>query len=196
MSYDNNIPVSGQTLGGTRAQINQNFADIDTDFQINHVAFNDSGAGKHKFMQMPVQASVPTTASSEGGLYVEDDLSGVAQLNFRGETNGSSYQLTLATNGVDPNIATIGAANGWSFIPGGLLIQWGSGSAPSGTSGTFSFPRAFSVTPYSLQVSIVRSSGASANYGFAISTVNSTGFKTNSGYSSSHTFYWIAIGTP
>lgn len=62
MSYTSNIPLSGESLGSTRDRINQNFQQIDTVLAVNHVPFNDAGEGKHKFLQMPEQASAPTTA--------------------------------------------------------------------------------------------------------------------------------------
>lgn len=195
MTYTSNIPQSGETLGSTRARINTNFQEIATVEAVNHIAFNDGDAGKHKFLQMPVQAA-PTTAASEGGVFVKDDANMIAQLYYKGESEGSSYQLTTATDGADAAIGTIGASNGWSFLPGGVLIQWGSDTAPAGTSGFFTYPRAFGATPYSLQVSLVRTSSSSSSYDLLISTLDATQFKTNSGFSNPHTFYWMAIGIP
>ena len=72
MTYNNNVPQSGQTLGNTRSPINTNFSLIASVEAVNHVAFNSSGAGKHKFLQMPEQgvapSGAPTTAVNEGGL--------------------------------------------------------------------------------------------------------------------------------
>ena len=128
MSYNNNVPQAGQTLGNTRQPINTNFALIDTVEAVNHVGFNLTGAGKHKFLQMPDQASAPTTAANEGGLYVKA-VTGSSELFYRKESNGTEIQLT-GVGGSIPTILTGSViftgttvndivaipANSWGFI--------------------------------------------------------------------------------
>lgn len=66
------LPDSGQTLGVSRPKINTNFSLIQSVFDLNHVTFNNSGAGKHRMMQMPVvQAASPGTAAGEIALYTK-----------------------------------------------------------------------------------------------------------------------------
>lgn len=111
MTYTSNIPVTGDTLGGTRDRIRTNFQEIASVVAVNHVAFNSLGEGKHKYLQMPeVTASgagVPTTAADEGGLYVDADSgsSPTSALFFRKESDGDSIQLT-GWGGVTPVILT------------------------------------------------------------------------------------------
>lgn len=74
MPYNNNVPpASGGTLSGTRDPIRNNFTQIQTVSNVNHVDYDDADQGKHKFLQMPTQGSAPTTAATEGGLYVKNN---------------------------------------------------------------------------------------------------------------------------
>tara|TARA_R110002126_G_scaffold51939_1_gene141835 strand:+ start:7947 stop:8522 length:576 start_codon:yes stop_codon:yes gene_type:complete len=189
MAYDNNIPVSGNTLGGTRQQINSNFADIDTHFQVNHVDFETSGAGKHTFLQMPEQSSAPTTAANEGGVYTKEADS-ESCLFYRREGDGAELQLTTAAS-------TVNATEGMSFLPGGLLMKWGIVATP-GASGTVTFSvaagfTAFSAAPYSITLT-----GNHATTGTAYATTG-TPIATEFLYRTSTTqnadnLYWTAIG--
>ncbi len=142
MTYTANVPQSGQTLGFTRPIINSNFNRIFTVFQNNHVAFNESGEGKHKFLQMPEQSAAPTTLPDEGGLYTkvgtnpsETNLFFRAENSSGGPPGGYEYQLTkvisaqtalFATNGAyGTPPATFTQTGGWTFLPGNLLLQYG-----------------------------------------------------------------------
>lgn len=96
MTYTSSLPVSGDSLGSTRDRIRTNFQQIATVEAVNHIAFNELGEGKHKFLQMPIQASAPTTSADEGGLYTKDDSASApkAALFYRNESNGTEIQLT------------------------------------------------------------------------------------------------------
>lgn len=94
MTYDPRPNASGDTLVASRDPIRTNFEILQSRFQDNHTDFG-SGTGKHKFMQMPEQASAPTTAVNEGALYTKQgSYSASAELFYRRESNGSEIQLT------------------------------------------------------------------------------------------------------
>lgn len=155
MTYTSDIPQSGETLGGTRARINTNFQNIATVMAINHVAFNETDQGKHAYLQMPESGTdfnnnttPPSTNADEGAFYAKAANS-VTTLFYRSESNGQEYQLTSVD---DANIATFGSSSqGWTFLPGGLVLQYGIVTAP-GTSGQVTFDRTFSAAPYSIVI--------------------------------------------
>ena len=91
MSFTPNIPDSGQTLGGSRSQISNNFANYYTVMSVNHVAPNASGQGKHAFVEMPVQSSVPATLAGEGGLFTQT-LDGKSILYYQRDANTTINQ--------------------------------------------------------------------------------------------------------
>lgn len=74
MSFTPGIPNTGQSLGFTKDSVRNNFLNYFDTISVNHVAPNVAGAGKHKFMQMPVQGSAPSTAATEGAIYAKTIL--------------------------------------------------------------------------------------------------------------------------
>jgi len=215
MTYNTSVPASGQSLGETQPIIQQNFSDINTAFGKNHIPLTTSNDGKHKFLQLPESgtgwdnnSSPPATAANEGGLYVAA-VGGVSQLHFRGENTGSSYQLTTSTAGADGNITTFGTDTnyqvgppslngGWTFLPGGLIMQWGNSNTAASTDVfTYTFPRTFPNNVWNIQVTGYRAPSSPGNVTDAwVSTSNLTtsGFQVYNNGSHSFQFYWLAIG--
>lgn len=210
MTYTSDIPApSGDTLGGTRDRIRTNFQQIATVAAVNHIAFNASGQGKHKFLQMPEQPGSigqvgaplpPTTAADEGGLYTKVGINPAeTNLVFRAESDGFEYQLTkviAASTGRFGNNTVAYVANnngGWTFLPGGLLLQYGRRTSP-GSSGTVTFPVAFPSgnAPFSIVVTNERNSARSAN--IDNSAISATSFDYFMETSGSVALNWIAIG--
>jgi len=198
MSYNPNIPGSGQSLGETQSGIQQNFADINTRFQVNHIAFNDSGGGKHKPIQIP-EASAPSTAANEGAIYTKAGSNpSETNLFFRAESNGYEYQLTHAISASTTQFSTnteyiANHYGGWCFLPGGLILQYGRRTSP-GSNGTVTFPLVFpsGAAPFSIILTNERTSSRS-------SSVNSVGitsvkFDYEMETGGSAALNWIAIG--
>lgn len=190
-SYSPRPNASGDTLVLSRDVIRTNFESLDTVIAVNHVEIGDGDEGKHKFLVMPVSGSnynnntaAPTTAASEGGLYVKDDSGGNAQLFYREESNGTERQLTGGTV----------AAEGSVELPGGTILKWGKATSP-GTSGDITFSTPFPTNLFCVTFGIERASSSSTQNVYVDSdgTVDETGFAYSS-TSSSSDFYWQAIG--
>jgi len=189
MSYTSDIPQSGESLGGTRARINTNFQQIAVVEAVNHVAFNAAGEGKHKFLQMPEQSAAPTTAGNEAGFY-SAQANSVSQLFMRRESDGATLQLTAS----DVSDVTAQATEGYSCLPGGLLIQYGSiGAEASSSTYTITFPKAFSSAPYSVVMSPFKA-GTVSTVDSYVQTVSTTDFTIRRGDGHSWDFFWMAIG--
>jgi hypothetical protein len=191
MSFTPNIPAVGQSLGNSRPSVNGNFSTINTTIAVNHVAMNAAGQGKHKFIQMPV-TTVPSTAVQEIGLYTKL-VNGLSRLFLRQENNGTEVQVS----GVDPLIA----ATGYSFLPGGLLIQWGSTTTTGAGSGTTPvvFPTTFTtlgVNTNAYSVVVTANTGAiSLSQNLTVDNVTHAGFDLlQRGYIAGRTVKYIAIG--
>lgn len=178
MTYTNNIPQSTDSPSDSQPQILANFQSIATVVNKNHVDFNDGDEGKHKFLQMPEQSSAPTTGANEGGLYTKESNS-ITELFFRRESDGTEIQLTDG----DPSTGT----SGYTFLPGGLLLQWGTGSGSTlGT--TVNFTTSFS-TVYQVVGSVISTSGDRA---VSISSVTTSGFTAKT--QGNNTISYFAIG--
>ena len=120
----NNVPLAGQTLGVTRVPINQNFATIDTAFQVDHVDYNIAGQGQHNKVSFPVQNPVP--AQQAGIVQLYSQLSAITnqpELVFAHQTGSTA---PLAAQIVE--FTSAGWTNpGWTRLPSGILLKWHSG---------------------------------------------------------------------
>ncbi len=97
MTYTRNIPISGDSLGGTRDRIRTNFQQIDTVMAVNHVAFNSSGEGKHKFVQTPDQTADVASGVNEPVFYATS-ISGTNLGVLQYSRGGSSAVPTPVTS--------------------------------------------------------------------------------------------------
>jgi hypothetical protein len=182
MTFTANIPNTGQSLGSTQKAVRDNFSNYNNTISVNHVAPNSTGAGKHTFSEFVVQASDPATAPNEITLYGKTTTSGNTELFIRKDNSGNVYQLTSGT----PS----SASTGYTFLPGGIIIQWGRTN-----SGSVSFPKEFSNVPYNVQVSSLANGISTSNLVNISNSPNptSTGFSVNQGTGGLF-YYWLAIG--
>ena len=133
MSFNANIPQSGDQLSQSQPQILGNFQEIGSWVAVNHVTF-DSGSttGKHSFVEFPVQNPVPTTAAAEVGLYCQTStLTSQPELVFSKQSGTSVYEFTSSGQLVN---------GGWVRHPSGILMLWGTGGPGSAGSYTATFP--------------------------------------------------------
>jgi hypothetical protein len=195
MVYNNAIPNANDPFSVSQPQIKANFAQIATAFNVDHEDFNAVNEGKHAKVTFPEQASDPTTSSNEVAIYSKDDGSGNTRVYYRPPSNGTVYQLT----GPDPSAAT----NGYSYLPGGLLLQWGQHTTTNTTSQTISFNTNFSATAYNVSVTYEVDSNSSNVRNFVNvqeGTISNSGFTANSrdrngvAIPASKKIHWIAIG--
>ncbi|MGD8327647.1 MAG: hypothetical protein PVF65_12090 [Sphingomonadales bacterium] len=180
MSYQAGIPLGTDNPSDSATDFRNNFGQIDTVVAVNHVQFNDADAGKHKFLQMPDQSSAPTTASNEGALYTKA-VTGVTQLFFREENNGTERQMTGAFTA---------ASSGELIIPGGLTLKWGTATT-AGTTLTVTYPSPFSTATYNVQIT---SLSAGATTIFSSSSYVAASFLCTSS-NPNESFSWLAIGS-
>jgi hypothetical protein len=172
------IPNAGQSLGETRDGIKENFTTIQDAFQVDHVAYDATGEGFHSKVTFP-QGTAPTVAVDNVVLYAKDTNSRPT-IFMRQENNGSEVQLS----GPTPSVGS----NGSTFLPGGLLFQWGFNASAGNASVVF--PTAFS-SLYSITIGTRGNSGSSGYH--RISTESATGFSVQATATSG--FYWMAVGT-
>lgn len=118
MAYNANIPQPSDSLS-------QSQADILANFQAIAPLFNQ---GIQQFIILPEQTSAPATNANEIALYSKD-VSGSSQLFMRRESNGVELNFT----------SSLQASSGWSRLPSGILIKWGSATPTRNTLGTVTY---------------------------------------------------------
>lgn len=168
--YNGNIPQPSDRPSDSQADLLNNFGAIKVFLDRNHVAIVDpttnTSEGKHKFLQMPEQGSAPTTDANEAGLYVKEQSSR-STLFFRQESNGTEVQMT--------NLDPLLASSGYTFLPGGLILQWGAAVSTSSNPTNVTYPTPFS-TVYQVTATFSNSSASLASKTWNISSMTNSGF--------------------
>jgi hypothetical protein len=188
-AYTYDIPQPTDIPAKSQSQILQNFTSIDdgiNGFARNHVSLTNGTSsddieerGKHNFVELVSLGTNPTPpsglATAEFTLY-NNKVGTSAQLYFVRGASSVYVPLTCGPNSVPTNNNP-----GWTFLPGGLLMVWGTFT---GTTQTYATP--FSDVPWTYQAT-----PSSGGIGFGI-----TATKTSITWSgaSSGTKSYIAIG--
>ena len=117
-TFTPNMPASGNSLGFTRPLVLGNFGNYKENMEVNHLGVNSADFGKHKFLQMPVQASAPTTAALEGGFYTKKIPTTLAeaQLYYRRESDGDEFGMAFLS-GTTAYPGTAGDTSVLDFSP-------------------------------------------------------------------------------
>lgn len=195
-TYTLGYPQDGSSLGQSKSTIRNN---LDGTFQtvaVDHV--NNNGqpgmqpAGYHTIIHQVPQSSVATVA---GYNQVFSGVPGTLVVN--GVTtpavpaNGDEQLYSLTGGGVLSQLTGSNASsNGYAWV-GGVLFQWGSGTATS-TGATINFPIAFPTAVFSVTCTVYNSSSSvrSVSEVSAASLSSFTAISTNS----TNSIYFMAVG--
>jgi hypothetical protein len=191
MTFTGGIPQPGQSLGQTQAAVNNNFANYFNAFSVNHVQPNGNGTypqGKHTFCEFVSQAQAPATATAEVAEYCRT-IAGVAQLFLQKENQlagASDIQMSRVDTG------TLSANRGYSFLPGGTIIQWGrDGFAGTAVAKTVTFPIPFTANIFTVYAFPI---GFNNIFHGDNETLIDVIISRNTGTGSGQNFWWLAIG--
>jgi hypothetical protein len=140
MSFNQNIPQPGDKISQSQGQILGNFQSLYTWANANHVSFDLTNAGKHIYVQMPVQGAPPAFTLGEIDLWNQAYTVNAATKNEfyirkENQTNVGTVDVSV------PSTASIlgyysGASisyTGWTFLPSGILMQWGQATTAVGS---------------------------------------------------------------
>lgn len=132
--YNGNIPQPTDGQNVSQGQMLINFVSIQSLIDVNHVDFANVNAGKHAFVEMPTQSPVPVTIANEVGMYVQASTFTSQPEIVISKQAGSTAPLQTY------EITSAGYSNpGWSRLPSGILLKWGTFSGVAG-SNTVTFP--------------------------------------------------------
>lgn len=112
-------------------QINCN--SVESWAQQDHFGFNDDNGGWHQNVRLQNHAAPgnPAFSGDPGGVLYSNNP--VASANNPGwpfwQNNLGTFQITGSASANIPSAI----ANGWSFLPGGVIMQWGNVALPPNT---------------------------------------------------------------
>lgn len=186
MTYNPNIPQPSDIPSQSQGEILTNFQQLNTVFDVDHVAFNDSNAsnrGKHDKSTYIELGADPTTAADEISLYSKD-VGGNTRLFMRQESDGGVIQLS----GANPTSGTSGS----TFLAGGLIIKWGVRTSPTDGSTVVFAGGAFPNNVFALTLGERRNgTSVTATYFTSLTT---SGFTIRTSTGSNDAVHYIAIG--
>lgn len=192
-TYNANIPTGTVNLDEDYINLRNNFQQLNTSFGKDHYEFDNatSSNGYHKAVHL-VQQVAPAAVAGAGSLYcttVNDGINNDQTLYYKTGAN-RIIQLTR-------NFVPVAASSGYTFLPGGLIIQWAT-IAAVGTTLTSRTFTSMSLIPFpnscfSMQATMYDAAATGTNV-LILSSVTATGFKYYNTSSSAKTFFILAIG--
>lgn len=198
-TYNPNIPTGNVKLNIDYLALRNNFTQLNTTYGIDHLPYTNgtSQLGYHTAIHLVPQAA-PTATLGYGQIYnqeVNDGYSTDTTLYF---LTGKNRNLQLTSN-MTP--AVDGSGNGFTFIPGGFIVEWGTftstavgGSTPNCT---VPFPRTFATSVYSVNCTVLDTTAS--RYFVILNSLANNQFTANIRDSSGSRapgikMYWMAIG--
>ncbi len=194
--YTRDTPFASHNPSADQPVMQTNTNSIDSLIQEDHFGFNDNNGGLHK-QSTYVNQAAPPTGAGQLALYSKGAIGGPSALYLIRDNNaGTETQLSSLTIGT-----AVAATTGASWLPGGLLIQWGAFTMTAvATAQTITFLNPFSTTNPLFPLPIV-TTGAGitnaipvGNRAVEVQTFTNADFQAINGSGTVRTLYWMAIG--
>jgi hypothetical protein len=196
LPYDTGFPVPGDSLGTTQAKFFNNTSSVKSLLNVNHYDFSNTLYGNHKLVIYGRETSnfpnLTGILANAIATYGKSDGTRT-QLVFQPSGDSTGAQAIQLTAG-DVTNANFGAAtNGWTFLPGNLIYQYGFQAAINGNI-TVTYPLPFPTAVYSVEITPVTDDNTTIRN--SILNVSGTASFVISHTDTSHLtgFYWMAIG--
>lgn len=193
MSYDSNVPTTGHSASQDYAQMQANYAQIQTSFSVNHrpLASGAGSEGYHTVVQFPAVVADPNLVSPATSLYIKT-VSAESELFFQnGALAADAVQLTGSIISASGNT---GAGSTFSIFqtPWGIRIFAGqTQSLAAGSNNLTLSTGSFGATIYTAQATAIGAASATYTNFTPAAGSNTLNFYT-SGVKS---FYWMVICT-
>lgn len=191
MTYNPNIPQANDLISTSQGDLLTNFGQIDDGVSVgianDHVSLTDGTAtnrGRHANIRFVEQAGDPATPVDQVGLYAKD-TGGVPRLYIREESSGTVYQL----NGATPTVANPGT----TWLPGGLILNYGSAALGANSQVTYNFATAFPNNVFSITTA-VQANAVVSDADHYIRTIALANFAVRNPTGQAWTLHYIAIG--
>lgn len=204
-TYNSNIPQPTDLISNSQSQILGNFDQLNTQFAIDHTAFNTgsgNGDGYHKKTTLKQQGSDPAAIALANIVYTKAAGTGVNELYMRRATGDSSGIIQMTT-GTPYSSSNANQAEVSTFLPGvpgssGFIIKAGrvnkAGAGGSWTVGTVNFMTAFPNNCFSVTVTPVRGTSSLHSLYINNGSVGASSFGVRSDDNSWDLVYYIAMG--
>jgi len=192
-TYITGIPAASHNPSTDQPDMQINTNSIDDIIEVDHYSFNDNNGGYHKKVSLVNNAGPFPTPGGVGSVLYG---SGNEWIFTTAALAGAGIQMTLGTK---PPIAL---PRGSTFLPGGLLLQWGSGATAAGVfNDTYTYPM---TTTFGIFSGVQSGTGTTITNASILtggpppySNVSVIAKFTNGSFVTNGTIvYWLAVGQP
>lgn len=118
--YTNTVPNPPNLPSTDVNAMQTNTATIDSWVQRDHFGFNTDNGGLHNKVSLPNQGA-PAIPTNMNAVFFAKAVGGNSWPHWVNGIGVAGFQITGSAAAVYPSAV----ANGYSFLPGGLIIQWG-----------------------------------------------------------------------
>ena len=199
--YNPNVPTGLLELDEDYINLQNNFQQLNTTFQVNHVPLTDNTVnnGAHTYVEMRNEAGLPAGLQNLEGTIYTRQANAVSEMFYTPDNSTDQYQLTRTlttqTAKFSTNTNYSGALlGGWTFLPGGMLFQYGFLPNPLNDA-IITFPVSFTLTAFSITLGPVRSNSNDKFIGVKDGSVTNAQFQIIlSGTQLPTGLYWQAVG--
>lgn len=194
MAYNALIPLATDSLSQSQADIYGNFNYLNTYFSAtnDHEPFN-SGAldGKHQKVTFPIAPAPAVVGAGFIGMYAKLDAANNPQLYINNPVPGAQIPFTAAAK----------ASPGWTYLPSGIIMKWGTGTVGQNTDFTVNFIAGVGIPVFNaapvctVSMQFVAGMTSGIYISDAVGAITTTHLIVHN--ASNHgpaTFYYIAIG--
>lgn len=202
-TYVSNTPVANNPPRVDQPTITNNFIYLNADQSLSQVGLNvdhffsgnsaTSKDGFHRwcrFIRVPVSGTPPTTVAQTFALYNDTapnvPASGSALWIVRDNSGATKHQFT----GPTPVLGNLG----YTYLPGGLIMQWGLQAVATNTTTAVNFNVNYLTACYNVQVTGIRNNNGGDGAFVSTGSVTTSGFTVRNGSGSINQVYWVAIG--
>lgn len=209
MTYQSGIPTGSVPLNQDYLNMQNNFSQLATQFAVDHVPLTSTSGtppnGYHEAIHLVTVSSTSTNPPNNQPINGYTATGGYgqifnAQINDGINTDEALYflsggnKLTQLTRNFAPVIGNPGA----TFLPGGLILNWGGGAIPTGVT-TYTFAQKFGSAAKIFAIIITGQTNSSpTNNVYVVQNSISAGagmtFQVDNFSTSITAVNWIAIG--
>lgn len=125
IDYTPNVPTPPHFPATDVNAMQQNTNSVPTWITVDHIGFGDNDGGYHDVIHFKTQAVDPAPVGLRGELYTKQiTIDAITdEVLYYQSGGGRIFQLTTNIGGAGA-VGSAGA-NGWTILPGGIIMQWG-----------------------------------------------------------------------
>jgi len=188
-AYNINIPDAPNNPSNDQPNMKINTNSISSLIGVDHVGFNTNGSGIHKQVTFQHENN-PGLGDGNAVLFATNPAGFLTDPAWPYWNNSTGTPVQMLSG------IPISGALGKTFLPGGIILQWGSISgAPIPNNTLVAFTTPFPLNVFSITLGAASNSTNDKTINILTGSVSTSNFRLiTSGSSAFQTVYWMAIG--